>query len=52
MNLFNRKAPKRHINPASTRADHLAALDPWTGIIRSGRVYVLKETALHEELIA
>ena len=52
MNLFNRKTLKRHIKPAPIPTDHLAALDAWTAMIRSGRVYVLKETALHEELIA
>lgn len=52
MNLFNRKTLKRHITPAPIPADHLAALDAWAEMIRSGRVYTLKETALHEELIA
>jgi hypothetical protein len=49
MNLFNRKTLKR---PAPIPADHLAALDAWADMIRSGRVYALKETALHEKLIA
>lgn len=47
MNLFNRKTLKRHIKPAPIPADHLAALDAWADMIRSGRVYALKETALH-----
>lgn len=50
MNLFNRKTLKRHIKPAPIPADHLAALDAWADMIRSGRVYALKETALHGEL--
>lgn len=52
MNLFNRKTLKRHINPAPIPADHLAALDAWAEMIRSGRVYALKETALHGQFAA
>lgn len=52
MNLFNRKTLKRHIKPASIPADHLAALDAWADMIRSGRVYALKETALHGQFAA
>ena len=52
MNLFNRKTLKRHIKPAPVPADHLAALDAWTDMIRSGRVYALKETALHGQFAA
>ncbi|WP_395830229.1 hypothetical protein [Elstera sp.] len=52
MNLFNQKTLKRHIKPAPVPADHLAALDAWADMIRPGRVYALKEPALHEELIA
>lgn len=52
MNLFNRKTLKRHINPAPIPADHLAALDAWADMIRSGRVYALKETALHGQFAA
>lgn len=47
MNLFNRKTLNRHIKAAPIPADHLAALDAWADMIRSGRVYALKETALH-----
>ena len=47
MNLFNRKTLKRHIKAAPLPPDHLAALDQWADMIRSGRVYALKETALH-----
>ena len=50
MNLFNRKTLKRHIKPAPIPPDHLAALDAWADMIGSGRVYTLKETALHGEL--
>lgn len=52
MNLFNRKTLKRHINPTPVPADHLAALDAWAEMIRSGRVYALKETALHGQFAA
>jgi len=52
MNLFNRKTLKRHIKPAPIPADHLSALDAWAEMIRSGRVYALKETALHGQFAA
>ena len=52
MNLFNRKTLKRHIKPAPIPADHLAALDAWADMIHSGRVYALKETALHGQFAA
>ena len=52
MNLFNRKTLKRHIKPAPIPAGHLAALNSWTDMIRSGRVYALKETALHGQFAA
>ena len=52
MNLFNRKTLKRHIKPAPVPTDHLAALDAWADMIRSGRVYALKETALHGQFAA
>lgn len=42
MNLFNRKTLKRHITPAPILTDHLATLDAWGDMIRSGRVYALK----------
>lgn len=52
MNLFNRKTLKRHLKPAPVPADHFAALDAWAEMIRSGRVYALKETALHGQFAA
>lgn len=52
MNLFNRKTLKRHIKPATVPADHLAVLDQWSDMVRSGRVYALKETALHGQFAA
>jgi len=52
MNLFNRKTLKRHIKSSPVPADHLAALDAWADMIRSGRVYALKETALHGQFAA
>ncbi|ARU02655.1 MULTISPECIES: Eco57I restriction-modification methylase domain-containing protein [Rhodobacterales] len=45
--LFNRKTLSRNIQPATIPADHLATLNEWADMIRSGRVYALKETALH-----
>ena len=33
-------------------ADHLTALDAWADMVRSGRVYALKETALHGQFAA
>lgn len=52
MQLFNRKTLKRHIKPAPVPADHRSALDAWADMIRSGRVYSLKETALHGQFAA
>jgi phage tail protein X len=52
MNLFNRKTLNRHIKPSPVPADHLAALDQWAEMIRSGRVYGLRETALHGQFAA
>jgi hypothetical protein len=52
MMLFNRKTLKRHVKPAVIPADHLAALNAWADMIRSGRVYALKETALHGQFAA
>jgi len=47
MNLFNRKTLARHLKPAPLPADHLAILEAWAEMIRSGRIRSLKETALH-----
>lgn len=47
MNLFNTKTLKRHIRVEGIPADHLALLEAWGELIRSGRVQTLKETALH-----
>jgi hypothetical protein len=52
MNLFNRKTLKRHMKPAPIPAYHLASLDAWADMIRSGRIYALKETALHGQFAA
>lgn len=52
MNLFNRKTLKRHIKPIPIPADHLAILGAWADMVGSGRVYALKETALHGEFAA
>ena len=47
MNLFNRKTLARHIKPATIPQNHLLALDAWAELIRDGRIYTLKEIALH-----
>lgn len=52
MNLFNRKTLKRHLKPTLVPAGHLAALSAWADMISSGRVNILKETALHGEFAA
>jgi hypothetical protein len=52
MILFNRKTLARHLKPAPLPAGHLAILDAWAGMIRSGRVYALKETALRGQFEA
>jgi hypothetical protein len=49
---FNRKTLKRHIKPAPIPADHLATLDACADMIRYGRVYAQKETALHGQFAA
>ncbi len=52
MNLFNRKTLGRHIKPVSIPSDHLVVLEGWAEMIRSGRIYALKETALHGQFAA
>jgi hypothetical protein len=52
MNLFNRKTLKRFIKPAPLPPAHLALLESWADLIGSGRVYDLKEVALHGEFTA
>lgn len=47
MNLFNRKTLARHINPRPLPEDHRAVLADWASMIDSGRIYTLKEIALH-----
>ena len=49
MNLFNRKTLKRVIKPAPIPASHLLVLEGWAELIRTGRVYTHKETALRED---
>jgi hypothetical protein len=51
MILFNRKTLARHLKPAPLPPGHFAILDAWADMIRSGRVYALKETALLAEPI-
>ena len=50
--LFNRKTLSRNIRPSAIPANHLAVLDAWADMISSGRVYALKETALHGQFAA
>lgn len=52
MNLFNRKTLQRHMEPTALPTDHLAALESWADMIRSGRIFALKEVALHGEFAA
>jgi hypothetical protein len=47
MNLFSSKTLKRHIQINPIPANHLAKLESWAELIRSGRIERLKETALH-----
>lgn len=49
--LFNRKTLSRNIQPAPIPTDHLATLEEWADMIRSGRVHTLMETTLQGELI-
>ena len=51
MILFNRKTLARNLKPAPLPAGHFDILDAWAGMIRSGRAYTPKETALHGEMI-
>jgi hypothetical protein len=52
MNLFNRKTLKRHIRSEPIPEAHLSTLSNWAELISSGRIYTLKETALHGEFAA
>jgi hypothetical protein len=52
MNLFNRKTLERFVKPAPLPPAHLALLQSWAEMIGSGRVYGLKEVALHGEFSA
>ncbi|MGV8938360.1 MAG: Eco57I restriction-modification methylase domain-containing protein [Allorhizobium sp.] len=45
--LFNRKTLARHIVVGQIPSEHQKLLIAWTELIHSGRVYSLKETALH-----
>lgn len=47
MALFNRKTLKRQAKPVPLPPEHRAALESWGDMIRDGRVYALKEVALH-----
>jgi len=52
MNLFNKKTITRHQKPGTVPADHQEALTAWSDTIRDGRIYSLKETALHDQFTA
>ena len=52
MNLFNRKTISRQISPTSIPENHLSNLSAWAELIRSGRIYTLKEVALHGQFTA
>lgn len=47
MQLFNNKTINRHISVASLPQAHIKALGDWAEMIRSNRIFKLKETALH-----
>lgn len=49
MNLFNGKTLARHLKVASIPPHHLTELEAWSQLIATGRIYRLKETALHGE---
>lgn len=49
MALFNPKTLARHLKPAPIPKEHLAHLEAWAELIRGGKIYGLKETALHGE---
>lgn len=49
MNLFNRKTLRRVIKSSPIPVPHLSVLERWAELIRTGRVYTLKETALRED---
>ena len=52
MNLFNKKTIARHLKPETVPTDHQEALTAWSDMIRDGRIYSLKETALHGQFTA
>ncbi|WP_019643580.1 Eco57I restriction-modification methylase domain-containing protein [Novispirillum itersonii] len=52
MNLFNRKTLERHIKAAPIPQAHLDKLEAWAEMIRSQRVYSLKEVSLHGQFAA
>lgn len=52
MNLFNRKTLERHVRVAPLPAEHLAVLESWAELVRSRRIFTLKETALHGQFAA
>jgi len=47
MNLFNQKTLNRHIKPGTIPSDHLDVIEAWAEMIRTERIYHLKEVALH-----
>ena len=47
MNLFNPKTIKRYLSQDTIPANHQKTLSEWSELISSGRIYALKETALH-----
>jgi len=52
MTLFNRKTLARHIEPTAVPKDHLVELEACAELIRDGRIFTLKETALHGQFTA
>ena len=47
MQLFNTKTIRRHLSEGQIPEPHLRLLEDWAEMIRSKRIYSLKETSLH-----
>lgn len=52
MKLFNRKTIARHTQATDIPEDHLVNLQAWAELINDGRIYSLKEVALHGQFTA
>jgi hypothetical protein len=52
MKLFNTKTILRHLSKEPPPEDHRKALSDWAALVRSKRIYSLKETSLHGQFTA